>query len=243
MDQLAPTSCFARAPSCWRPATTTPPPCRWRRARELAPDKDSVREAYGRALFGAQRFARRPRSSRPSSSTRRPTTTRSSAWAARCSSSAATPRRATAGAGLQPAARSRGLPQVPRPGPPARRLRASARPERKAVGPAHGAILGIQLPCRGAVPGDVQGAGVSPLFHFERGGLMSRHPGRNREQARRARAGGRGAARGVAGRHRGALHRPSRRRHARAVRARHPRAARAASGTPSRSPRRAPSAR
>src|SRR3954465_2616516 len=28
-----------------------------RRARELAPDKDSVREAYGRALFGAQRFS------------------------------------------------------------------------------------------------------------------------------------------------------------------------------------------
>src|SRR4051794_8473298 len=27
-----------------------------RRARELAPDKDSVREAYGRALFGSQRF-------------------------------------------------------------------------------------------------------------------------------------------------------------------------------------------
>ena len=27
------------------------------RARELAPDKDSVREAYGRALFGAQRFS------------------------------------------------------------------------------------------------------------------------------------------------------------------------------------------
>jgi Flp pilus assembly protein TadD len=26
------------------------------RARELAPDKDSVREAYGRALFGAQRY-------------------------------------------------------------------------------------------------------------------------------------------------------------------------------------------
>jgi Flp pilus assembly protein TadD len=26
------------------------------RARELAPDKDSVREAYGRALFGSQRF-------------------------------------------------------------------------------------------------------------------------------------------------------------------------------------------
>jgi Flp pilus assembly protein TadD len=26
------------------------------RAREMAPDKDSVREAYGRALFGAQRF-------------------------------------------------------------------------------------------------------------------------------------------------------------------------------------------
>jgi Flp pilus assembly protein TadD len=27
------------------------------RARELAPDKDSVREAYGRALFRAQRFS------------------------------------------------------------------------------------------------------------------------------------------------------------------------------------------
>src|SRR3954464_13042471 len=27
-----------------------------RRARELAPDKDSVREAYGRALFHAQRY-------------------------------------------------------------------------------------------------------------------------------------------------------------------------------------------
>jgi Flp pilus assembly protein TadD len=26
------------------------------RARELAPDKDSIREAYGRALFGASRF-------------------------------------------------------------------------------------------------------------------------------------------------------------------------------------------
>src|SRR5581483_10089369 len=26
------------------------------RARELVPDKDSVREAYGRALFGAQRY-------------------------------------------------------------------------------------------------------------------------------------------------------------------------------------------
>lgn len=27
------------------------------RARELVPDKDSVREAYGRALFGAQRYS------------------------------------------------------------------------------------------------------------------------------------------------------------------------------------------
>jgi Flp pilus assembly protein TadD len=27
-----------------------------RRARELEPDKDSIREAYGRALFGARRF-------------------------------------------------------------------------------------------------------------------------------------------------------------------------------------------
>lgn len=27
-----------------------------RRAREMAPDKDSIREAYGRALFGAHRY-------------------------------------------------------------------------------------------------------------------------------------------------------------------------------------------
>ena len=53
------------------------------RARELEPDKASVREALGRALFGAAPLPRGARpSSRPSSSTRRPTTTRSSASAA-----------------------------------------------------------------------------------------------------------------------------------------------------------------
>ena len=61
---------------------------RWPRARDLEPDKTSIREALGRALFGAQRYERgRARSSRPSSSARRPTTTRCSASAARCSCS------------------------------------------------------------------------------------------------------------------------------------------------------------
>ena len=65
------------------------------RARKLEPDKASIREALGRALFHAQRyedaaaeFARSPRGHPP-------TTTRSSAWVARCSSWAATRRRAS----------------------------------------------------------------------------------------------------------------------------------------------------
>ena len=37
-------------------ATSTPPSSRWRRARDLEPDKASIREALGRALFGAQRY-------------------------------------------------------------------------------------------------------------------------------------------------------------------------------------------
>ena len=89
------------------------------RARDLEPDKDSVREALGRALFRAQRYERgAPRSSRRSSSTRRPTTTRCSASAARCSCSAAT-REAR-----QPLALARNLRpergdyrEVPRPAP------------------------------------------------------------------------------------------------------------------------------
>ena len=49
------TTCFSAAQSCLRPATITPrrPP---RRAAELAPDKTSVREALGRALFHSQRY-------------------------------------------------------------------------------------------------------------------------------------------------------------------------------------------
>src|SRR3954468_5748520 len=74
------------------------------RARDLAPDKDSVREAYGRALVGAGRGGagarragarRRRRSSGPWWSPRRPTTTRFSASPAPCSAGPATPRRAT----------------------------------------------------------------------------------------------------------------------------------------------------
>ena len=50
------TTCISAAPSCWRPATTTPRWCRSRRAAELAPDKTSVREALGRALFHSQHY-------------------------------------------------------------------------------------------------------------------------------------------------------------------------------------------
>ena len=45
-----------RHAACSRRATSTPPTVPLARARELEPDKDSVREAYGRALFGAQRY-------------------------------------------------------------------------------------------------------------------------------------------------------------------------------------------
>ena len=65
------------------------------RARDLEPTKDSIREALGRALFGAQRYGEAARGVRGGRRARaRPTTTRSSASAARCSRWAATPRRA-----------------------------------------------------------------------------------------------------------------------------------------------------
>ena len=55
------------------------------KAATIEPEKTSIREALGRALFRSRSATRRPRpSSRRSSSARRPTTTRSSASAARC---------------------------------------------------------------------------------------------------------------------------------------------------------------
>ncbi len=65
------------------------------RARDLEPDKASIREALGRALFHAQRYEGAAAEFRGRRETRRPTTTRCSAWAARCSSSDATARPAT----------------------------------------------------------------------------------------------------------------------------------------------------
>ena len=53
------------------------------RARDLDPDKTSIREALGRALFRSAQYEAAARSSRRSSSSRRRTTSRSSAWAAR----------------------------------------------------------------------------------------------------------------------------------------------------------------
>ena len=60
MDRGEPTtstssSGTARASS--RTATSTPPPCPLARARDLEPDKTSIREALGRALFRSQRYS------------------------------------------------------------------------------------------------------------------------------------------------------------------------------------------
>ena len=103
------------------------------RARDLEPDKTSIREALGRAFFRSRQFEAAGRSSRPSSSARRPTTTRSSASAARCTSSGRHAGRAPAArAGRGPASRPPRLPHLPRPragcrvGPPVLYVRATA---------------------------------------------------------------------------------------------------------------------
>ena len=62
------------------------------RARDLEPDKASIREALGRALFHSQRYREAAEEFRVLARPRRPTTTRTSASAGRCSSSAATAR-------------------------------------------------------------------------------------------------------------------------------------------------------
>src|SRR3954467_12150608 len=107
-----------------------------RRARELARDKDSVREAYGRALFGSQRFREAAeefgavvehsptdhyslfclgRSLHPLGRPQRP---RPPAPGGGPPPGGAPP----AGARLPAPAAPRGLPQVPRAVPPPRRL-------------------------------------------------------------------------------------------------------------------------
>ena len=99
------------------------------RARDLEPDKASIREALGRALFHAQRYEGAAAEFQAVVERARPTTTRCSASGARCSCSAATRGLPAARAGLLAAPRARGLPAVPR-SRAARRQR--ARPERRA---------------------------------------------------------------------------------------------------------------
>ena len=41
---------------CWRTGTSTRPRSRWRKARDLDPDKTSIREALGRAYFRSGDF-------------------------------------------------------------------------------------------------------------------------------------------------------------------------------------------
>ena len=142
---------FMNGTGCWTTVTSTRPSCRWRAPRPRA-DKASVREALGRALFGARRYRAGARSSGPSSSTRRPTTTRSSASAARCSCRAATPRRASRWRSRRACARSARTTRSTSAG------RAAARPERLSPRPRtarpntlRGAILPLQL--SGPVPG------------------------------------------------------------------------------------------
>ena len=99
------------------------------RARELEPDKASIREALGRALFGSPALPRgrggvpgdrRPQADRPLRALL-PRARAAEAGQARGGARAAD-------AGLAAAARPRRLPQVLRPGPPPRGLRRCRRP-------------------------------------------------------------------------------------------------------------------
>ena len=84
------------------------------RARDLEPDKASIREALGRALFHAQRYEGAAAEFEAVARTRRPTTTRCSASGARCSCSAATARPASRSrwpARCVPSARTTAVPR------------------------------------------------------------------------------------------------------------------------------------
>ena len=50
------TTCSSAARSCSRQGTSTRRPCRWRRPRDLEPEKTSIREALGRAYFRSRQF-------------------------------------------------------------------------------------------------------------------------------------------------------------------------------------------
>ena len=67
------------------------------RARELEPDKDSIREAYGRALFGAQRYSEAAEEFEAVVEHAPTNDYALFCLGAACSSSAATRRRGTAG--------------------------------------------------------------------------------------------------------------------------------------------------
>ena len=87
-----------------------------RRARELEPDKASIREALGRALFGSQRYAEAV--AEFEAIVERAPDERLCAVLPRPLAAAARPSRRgaqAAGAGLLPAPRAQGLPAVPRP--------------------------------------------------------------------------------------------------------------------------------
>ena len=147
------------------------------RARDLAPDKSSIREALGRALFGAQRYEQAAREFEAVCDQRRRTTTHCSASAGRCSCSAATPRLA-ARSRWPPACSRRGATTAStatEPGPP--QLALTLLPEGggaalqtpPSVGGfcytrrKSGANLNLQL-SRRELPGSSTGSGRTPAF-------------------------------------------------------------------------------
>ena len=203
------------------------------KARDLEPDKASIREALGRALFHAQRYEGAAEefeavAHEHADQRLRAVLPRSLDAAAR-----APPRGPPAArAGLLAAPRARGL-RLPRPrrrdanGPDGL---AGARSRASGSCPLQGTLLGEAarcyprstafVPARRA-PAAVPKVGARPLFLRKGCKLDERTPGRYRTAARAQRARGRGAARRGSRRALPArVHRPPRRRHARAVRAR-----------------------
>ena len=166
------TSSSGEAPRCSRPGTTTRPRSRSARARDLAPDKTSIREALGRALFHAQRYEQAAAEFQAVID-RAPTNDYALFCLGRsCSCSAVTPRRASRWRwprACSPTGATTALPG-PRPGPRGRRASGASAGSAPRVSwrRAPSAVLRWTHSFRaGRHPGGSTGSGRSPAFFYD----------------------------------------------------------------------------
>ena len=207
-------------------AMCTPPRCRCRVPATSSPGKASVREALGRALFGAQRYAEAAEEFRAVAEGA-PTNDYALFCLGRCLQLLGTPRRGppSAGARRLPAARARRLPALPRPGPPAlpapssRRFSgrgpaalrtssasATSAPSRRSTSASSGgAVAGIS-PCTQTVPSPVWVSRTSSARRFRCKSACASARARGERPAPAPGA----ARRGARGRCPGAIRRPRR---------------------------------